>query len=234
MPRTSVRKTSFKPRDDTRSGKNRAAIVAAARGYYPNIAQRGLQITKGEFKSIDKTVSSATLDTTGSVTLLNGCARGSDINEREGREITLRSLQLRLNVMVRSEAIVDQTVRILIVYDRQTNGTAPSVTDVISGGTVTGMRNLENRKRFKIIMDHTTRLNATYTGGASLHTASNNGYFHDFYKRFELPTTFNSGTAGTVADISTGSLYMVRIGEIAAGTAAAEVDFCSRVRYQDN
>lgn len=224
MPRTSVRKTGFKrPKRESRVA--RSAVYSSYR-HYP------VRDT-GEYKSIDQTVGNATLDTTGSVTLLNGCARGTDINEREGREIDLRSVQLRMNISARSEAIVDQTVRVLLVYDRQTNGAAPGLTDIIRGGTVCGMRNLENRKRFKILMDYTVRLNANYTGGASLHTAANNGVFKDYYQRFNLPTTFNSGNAGTVADMATGSLYMVRVGEIAAGTAAAEVDFCSRVRYTD-
>lgn len=209
----------------------RQAAVDAKR--YPNYANRGLQLAPGEFKSIDLSSSADTIDTTGSVTLLNGCARGNDINQREGREITMKSIQIRGAVSANAQATNDQWARVMIVYDRQTNGTAPAVTDVISSSGICGMRNLENRKRFKILMDRTYVINANYTGAATIYSACNNHHFLEYYRKLDHPVVFNSGSAGAVSDISTGSLYMIRIGSVTAGTAAAAITFCSRVRYQD-
>lgn len=212
----------------------RAMKVEASRAYHAhNVAMRGLQLSPGEFKSIDENVSAATLDTTGSVTLLNGCARGSDIDEREGREITMKSIQLRGLINANANAAQNQWVRIMIVYDRQTNGAEPAIADIVSPGSLVGMRSLENRKRFKILMDRTITLNANYDGASTVYTASNNHHFIEYYRKLDHPVTFNSGSAGTVSDISTGSLYMVRMGTIASGTGAAAISFTSRVRYQD-
>lgn len=198
-----------------------------------NTATRGLQLSPGEFKSIDENVAGINIDTTGALTLLNGCARGSDIDEREGREIMMKSIQMRGLINCNANAVNDQWARILIVYDRQTNGTVPTPADILNPASIPGMRNLENRKRFKILMDKTYTLNTNYTGAATVYDATNNHHFIEYYRKLEHPVTFNSGSAGTVADISTGSLYMLTLGSVVAGTAACAISMCSRVRFQD-
>lgn len=196
-------------------------------------AIRNRRYTRQEFKSLDVSASSTTVDTTGSVTLLNGCIRGSDINNREGREILMKSLQLKVYIAPNSQATGDQLARVLIVYDRQTNGTALTPTEVIDSCCALGMRNLENKRRFKILHDMVFELNANYDGAASQVYQPGQHYYKELYRKISLPVTFGSGNAGSVTDISTGSLYMVRIGTIAPGTAAAACNFTSRIRFTD-
>lgn len=213
----------------TESRARRDAAVAARRAadvvMGTNRATRGLILSPGEFKSVDTAVVGA-VDSTGSVTLINGIARGDDINERDGREVTMKSIQCTVQLYVTDTTGLDQSQRILVVYDKQTNAAAPAVTDILTAATVFSPRNLENRKRFTVLMDRCYTLNASAESGSSR--------LFKWYRRLRHPITFNSGNAGTVADIVTGGLYVVLIGNRAAGATAGAIDSYFRVRYLDH
>ena len=49
-----------------------------------------------ELKSVDVSISQVS-DTTGAITLLNGVARGDDVNQRIGRKVSSHALELRLH-----------------------------------------------------------------------------------------------------------------------------------------
>lgn len=207
-----------------------AAAAAAAAVARPQInrAVRGLQLGQGEFKSVDVT---ASLDsnTATSVALLNGIARGDEINERNGREVIMKSVQLNLQIFATAVTGVGSVCRVLLVYDRQTNAAALTAALVLQAATTLAGRSLENRRRFKIMMDRTyavpSRIAATVSGPEFI--------VDKFYRRLRHPITFNAGDAGTVADITTGSLYLICIGTEAAGATDGAINLFSRVRYQD-
>jgi len=207
----------------------RDAVASAARavvvGGAPNYAQRGLVLSQGEFKAVD-VLTNIAVNIASSVTLLNGMTSGSGINQHVGREVTLRSIQFNYTTMVNAATGVDQLHRILLVYDRQTNASALTAAQVLAAVDPHSPRNLENRKRFKILYDRTHALNASGEPGSFA--------TRRFYRRLRHPVTFNAGVAGTVADIVTGSLYLVAIGSEAAGAPAGFVTFSSRIRYTDN
>ena len=124
-----------------------AAALRAAPVYVgPNAAMRGLVLNPGELKSVDTTVN-LSCDTTSAVQLLNGIARGDEISERNGRQVTLKSIEMRCKCRVTAGTGVDQQQRIIVVYDRQTNAAACGVGDVLSSVNLLYPRNLENRRR---------------------------------------------------------------------------------------
>jgi hypothetical protein len=47
-------------------------------------------------------------------------------------------------------------------------------------------------------------------------------------------TLYNTGTAGTIADITTNALYFVAIGDNVAGVTAATDTIVSRLFFRDN
>jgi len=220
-PRSQLQWTEARvARDAAAAVARRAPLVLG-----PNIAQRGLVLNQGEFKSVDVTATAAAT-TASAVTLLDGIARGDEINERIGREVTLRSIQISGVSYVTPATGIDQNHRVLIVYDRQTNAAALTAAQVLSAVSCYAPRNLENRKRFKILFDRTWHLNAS--------AEPNSQRIFKFYRRLAHPVTFNAGDAGTVADIVTGSLYMVTLGSAAPGATSGEVLVSSRLRYTDN
>lgn len=219
-PRGSVRARVFGMDDGvSRSAAARAAAVAAVRGVV-----RAYPAAPGEFKSVDTTVN-ISADTTGGVQLLNGLARGDDIGSRVGREVVLKSIELRATGRVTDTTGTDQTQRILVVYDRQANAAAPAIADVLAAANVLYPRNLENRRRFKILFDRSYTLNASGEAGSQKHMK--------WYRRLDHPVVFNSGNAGTVADITSGSLYAMVLGNNAPGVTAGTVSGRVRVRFLD-
>ena len=139
----------------------RGAAVSIARAA---AAPRAL-LSSGELKAVDTSVNMSA-DTTGAAILVTGIARGDDINQRTGREVTLRSIEARFVDRVTSGTGIDQQHRILIVYDRQSNAAAPTVTDVLGSPNVLYPRNLENRRRFKVLFDRYVQLNGTGEPGS--------------------------------------------------------------------
>ena len=204
---------------------SRAAYVRRAR---KNYRIGGLMRAKGEMKAVDVYTGSLVADTTGTLSLLNGIARGDDIDERDGREVIMKSIQINGLNAVTSGTGVDQTHRVILVYDKQANAaacTGAQVLDTTAANITLAVRNLENRKRFVILMDKVFRLSAS--------GESNSSVAWRYYKRFNLPVTFNTGTAGTIADIVTGSLYLFSFGNIAAGATAGTLVVNCRIRYSD-
>lgn len=179
---------------------------------------------KEEFKYID-TSGTWVNDTTGAVTLLNGCVPGDDAINREGRQITMRSLECKLTNFATATTGLDQFHRVLIVLDKQANGAAPAITDILVTNNVSAPRNLNNSKRFKILMDKRFYLNAAGEAGTAK--------IWKKYKKLLIPVQFNNGTAGTVADIITNSLYLVTLGNVAAGGSAGSTQGYIRLRFTE-
>lgn len=207
--------------------RRRVVRRAPLRRYAPRVTRgypRGMQ---GELKAIDTTVAGANAraDTTGDIALLNGCARGDDINERVGRQITIVGLQLKATSLVTAGTGVDQTHRLLIVVDKQANATAPAITDVLDAVSTTAFPKLENRNRFRILYDKSWVLSASAEAQSSKMVNVN--------IKGPIKVTFNNGDAGTIADITTNSIYALILGTEARGVTAGAIAFRCRVRYID-
>jgi len=199
-----------------------------------NLAVRGLQLGAGELKSVD-TAGSESVDWDGAVHLLNGIARGDDIGERNGRQVLMKTIELNFVAGAKAPeaGIVPSTMRVMLIYDRQTNAAALTVLQVlVTNGSIYGpitSKNLENRDRFLILRD----MKFSLTGSVSTNFMAAKKY-GKFYQSVSLPVTFNAGDAATVADITTGSLYILVISD--QDDAAAHlptITWTCRVRYED-
>lgn len=204
-------------------------------------------ITRGtypELKTVDRAVTTTDINTTGAVVLLNGLSLGTDYSNRIGRKVYMTSVQFSGYVQADAAAVATgaavtsytQQVRLLIVYDRQPNGAAPAVTDVLTVAAPQAQLNLNNRDRFKILFDkHYVFGPVVAQAAAPTITTASEPLIYNFNPmvKMTLPTIFNGGNAGTVADMSTGSLYLVAVGTTAAGTTDANLVASSRVRFFD-
>jgi len=117
-------------------------------------------------------------------------------------------------------------VRIIIFYDKQANATAPGVTDVLLADAFQSPNNLSNRDRFVVLADEVTE-----SIGASTGVFATCG---TIFKRLNNEVMFNAGAAGTVGDITSGSVYIMFAQNGTIGTAAPQITFRSRIRYTDN
>jgi len=184
-------------------------------------------VASSEWKYID-TADAYAVNTTGTLTLLNGLSLGNTATTRIGQKVTLRTLEVKYRSAVTATTGLDQTHRILFVLDRQCNGAALTLAEVIVPQNTEGLRNLAQRKRFKILMDLRFDLNAAGESGST----KADKFFYTF--KGGLVQEFNAGNAGTVADISSGSIYMIHLGSNAAGVTAGTSAVVTRLRYTDN
>lgn len=209
-------------------------VPLGSRGYIPNGIEK---------KAIDIAGGLVNITTTGSFTLLNGIVQGTDINQRIGRKIILRSIFLRAYVYVEPAVnptspllAAAQVGRIMLVWDRQANATTPAVTDILQTVAVNAQLNLANRDRFVILKEKMFAFDPMiYNTTASSSVASLNRTIVNvkIYKKLWLESIFNAGNGGAVGDIQSGALYLFTVGSIAAGTTDMNIAYTSRIRFED-
>jgi len=181
-----------------------------------------------ELKAKDTAASLVFTSDTGNILLLNGIALGTDFNTRIGRKFTMKSILMRLSVF-QGDTTPPRVAnaRVMIVYDSQTNTTAPTIAQVLNttiGSPVVRCNNLDNRDRFKVLLDYT----------CSISPNGQQCVFEKKYLRCDLET-INGGTDATVGSITTGSLYLLCIGDNVAAdpNPNPKGEVFVRVRYSD-
>ena len=114
--------------------------------------------------------------------------------------------------------------RIVVIYDKQSNGALPALTDIFTANSFVSPMNLNNADRFVVIHDEITES----IQSSSLNISSSR------FSKCNLETIF-TGNTGTITDILSGSLFMTiaNNGGTITGVVTA-LDVYARVRYTDN
>jgi len=128
--------------------------------------------------------------------LLNGVTQGSGATARLGRKILMKSFQIRYTCSVVDGDDASQH-RIVVVYDKQTNGAAPIATDVFTVNDFNSPLNLNNSDRFVVICDEITE-----SVQSSVINISGKRYVK---MNMEV---LCGGSGNAVADINSGSVYI--------------------------
>lgn len=219
-----------RPSKRTKYSRRRApAAAAAAAAAVPYWVR-----PSGEWKYLDTTLT-LDMNTTATMTLLNGLAPGSAANQRIGMKVDIKSVELRLRMTTTPVTGVDQYVRAILVLDRQPNGAViAAVTDLLLAQSISAPRSLANRKRFKILWDKSYAMGGNLNAAGTPSTLPNMRLAKLYMKmRRPIRTEYNAGNAGTVADIATNSLYLVVFGTEAAGNTDVSLAGFARIRYTD-
>jgi len=189
--------------------------------------------------------------TNGSSFLLNGIAPGTGSFNRVGRKVSLKTLRLKgaYNFQMTPSslgAVLGNSCRMVIVYDRQPNsGTIPTwdtifgVTDQAGTetSTIDAPLKYDNMDRFRVIKDVTRDVATIPANVVTTGVVDQYVHFDEFMSLKGLETTYSGQSATcTIADISTGALYVYfRSSTNSGGTTLVQVDTDSiaRLRYQD-
>lgn len=179
---------------------------------------------------VDLGAASYPLDTTGSVDLIAIVPVGPSTNERIGKRIMWKSLQVRGQCVAGTAGVTARGCW-LIVYDKRPTGIIPSVTDIVESTSADAFNNDDNSGRFRIL-----RRNDVYVVGSTTTPVGvpDTGYaINDYIDLKGKPSTFKSAGTGGIGDIEEGALYLVTYGNnLAVGTPALlAVTF--RTRYVD-
>lgn len=190
---------------------------------------RAVQKPFGEIKFADTISNNVDFTSAGLPLLLNGSARGPEIYQRIGRQIFLKSLQVRLNVAQQNGALNEQTWRYTIVYDRQCNGTATTTAGVFDlAGAPSycfSQLNMDNRDRYLVLRDRVLKVSPP------LDTDGTYNLVDDV--PLNLFTTYNSGNTGTVTDIASGALYLILNCQAPLGLINLKLYATTRCYYYD-
>jgi len=183
---------------------------------------------KQETNYVDLVVATYAMDTTGSITLIATVAQGASVSQRIGKKIRWESIQCRgLATSNATTAIADGAW--LLVYDKRPTGSLPAITDILITANSNALNNDNNSGRFQILR----RLNYVFTGNSTTPATGKEAYDVSEFVNVKRPCIFKSAATGAIGDIEEGALYLVTVGNQAAGAAACKVDVAFRVRYRD-
>jgi len=182
-----------------------------------------------EKKNIDQSavlsITNATI--TGFISsLLTPIAQGSTANSRLGRKVRLTKVTLRWNAYLSSASAQGSPLRVKMIYDKQTNGAAPTAADVLQSDSMISPNNLDNSDRFITLMDFLTE---------PLSVNNNYSVSGQVTKNIDLEQIWLGGTAtGVIGSLLTGSCYLFvwQNGQIV--TASANFSYYCRFRFLDN
>lgn len=213
--------------------QKRAAMVRTGYGR-PLVAnyRRALPASV-ERKVVDTASAQYACDTTGSVTALNLVATGTDINNRIGRKVMLKSVQVRGTVYPVDDATQSGSSRVMVVYDAQPNPSAiATITDILQASEGDSYQNLNNRDRFKVLADYHLPVGRVSNTATQTLTVSPGIHEINCFKSVNLPVIFNGTTTAVIGAITTGVLLLVTIGTQGAGLGG-QAQLTCRVRFTD-
>ncbi len=178
----------------------------------------------------------------GATNTLNDIPQGVTESTRIGRKCTITNIYMRLNFEFLQNDIAtlgaaltaSETIRIVIVWDKQVNGTAAPITQLFDTDTYNSFRNLANNKRFRILYDKTYSWNTGAIGGGdgtnNDSSRMRNSYQVKIAKKCFIPIEFDS-TTGAVSEMRSNNLSLW-IGSKEGSRMAMTSSTC-RLRYID-
>jgi len=231
--RIPVRPTPLSWKQPRRSYRN-SLVPLRSGGYTPNTVER---------KVYDGPTDNIMVNTSGEFTLLCVPQLGSDMNNRIGRKLTVKSIYIKGRVQTSASItpagnarIPAQQARMIILIDFQPNGAEPLVSDLLTAATPQAQLNINNRDRFRILTDKEYVFDpyiSNTTADTAVASADNQIKLVKKYKVLNQEVIFNTST-GTVADITSGAIYMFWIGsQPNSGNVDAQFIGTTRVRYID-
>lgn len=214
----------------------RARTVAAGLGLRnraPRAAIKGAIAVYGgqkELKYVDVATADYAGDTTGSVTALNLIAVGDDNTTRDGRQVMIKSLQVRGIVKSQDNHVNAGGARIIFVWDNANNsGGIATIAQIMTAVNANSFPLVDNANRFTILSDQYYAMGAYNTTATTATSAA--PFPVSLYKKINQITQY-SGTTAAIGSIQNGALLMVTVGTQAAADGAT-FSVATRVRFTD-
>ncbi len=196
------------------------------------IPRRGVPAEAKFFETnVDDAVIAANFNIEGSLNLI---PQGVTENTRVGRKCTVTKVMLRLTVNLPSTATAADTtdiVRILLILDKQCNGSNAAVTQLLENDNYQSFNSLANSGRFRTLWDKTVSISSNGgSGRGSTDTLSYGAVSKalTFFKNVNIPIEFNAGT-GAITEVRSNNILLYYRSK--AGVAG--IDGEVRVRFLD-
>lgn len=175
-----------------------------------------------EYKVHNVQMTAANATNAGSIVPLCHIDQGDDEGSRDGAQIKITSIYATFFAVPNTSEVI----RIMLVQDKQVNGAAFTLGDLLHDPTATdnivSPLQLVNKFRFKIL----------YNQVLAIDTDTSKMY-RKYYKRFSkgIKIRYN-GTGGGTADITSNGLYLVFLSDV--GVNYPTLTYNVRIRFVDN
>lgn len=190
------------------------------------------------YKLIQHSSQAATFAAPGLV-LLNGTVRGDTVQDRTGDRINLG--KGHLSGVLHTAAVGASTAydtRLMVILDSQSNGSALT-TSILFGSatpdpfTMMNFNNYDFYKRFTVLHDEKLTLFDKFTidAGSNFQPLQDSKAIEFGWDCKQFVADYAGGNAGTIADIRSGSIYLVLL---VGNTNAVNLNFDSVQYFTDN
>jgi hypothetical protein len=211
--------------------------------------KNGAKITKRiakvekDVKALQKQGDMGCLDTTFSGTLvpnltlvsLNNMSEGSGIGNREGREIWIKSIEMRLRFdRNKHEDEIPQFIRVMLIRQNYPQSATPAATDVLNTDSYMSLRPLDPTLLAKVtvLKDWTFAINPETDASGNVTYSGGSRKLLTYYRRFKGAgnrVIFQGGGTGTYGK---GSLYLATMqSDIAVTGQDNQINGYVRIRY---
>lgn len=189
-----------------------------------------------ELKYVDTTFASdGVYDTTGLARPVNLIAVGDDNTTRDGRQVTIKSVQVK-GLIEPVDGVTNNTLcRTMLVWDNANNSasttSAALIAALLTSASSVAFPLVDNANRFTILWDSYHALGSFQTGATLSYPAVPGAKVVDYYRKMNSVSQY-SGTTAAIGSIQNGALWLVTIGNSAAG-AGGIFSGQVRVRFTD-
>ncbi len=177
-----------------------------------------------EIKNHDTGLTQTAISSTFQVIELTNIAQGDTTLTRDGASLKVTGINLKYKLSQHASATNTQ-VRMLLVHDTQTNqatyGAVALLADASIHDSIVSPRNLDNTRRFKVLMDRVHSYSAT----------GRTNSVHSFNKKVSIKIRYDN-PAAAVGSITQSSLSLVLVSDEATNTPL--ITHIIRLRYVDN
>ncbi len=224
------KKRYTKKRQIVRHHKSRFNRYAGYAGTAMSTATKALILAQGikklmnvEFKFHDVQLTSSIITQTPIITQLTNIPQGDTDITRDGAQVKLTRLDIKLAIEVASAAF-STVVRVIVVHDKQTNQAIYAGTDLLADTSpqdnIVSSLNLDNKYRFQVLHNH---VYAFSNAGVSMR-------YITIRKELDLKLRFDASTP-SIADLTSSSLSILMCTN---QSGSPTVTMFSRIRYVDN
>ncbi len=195
-----------------------------ARGYTRRAGYFGrMQPFGGELKFHDLDIDDAIVATAG--TIAQDCCviipQGVTESNRVGRKCVIRSINWRMQIGLAetdggTSAPSPDIVRVILYLDKQTNGAAATVADILESADFQSFNNLANKGRFRTLMDrvYTVNLNAGGVGTVADQDWAATTMADSFFLKCAIPIEWdNSAATGVLTSVRTNNIGVLTISQ---------------------
>jgi len=215
-------KRGKKPAGRSKKGRSRRSKIT-----YAQIGSKVMQDIRYlkaqfnvEYKYFDSNYVGVTNTTAGSINILNNLTLGTTGTTRNGQSIKITEISLHYSEALTTLSAAVVFARVILLYDQQPNAAVFASTDLLQNGTTDVLSDyvVAYENRFSVLYDDVHALNQQGTPNLVRNVVR--------YRPHHVE--YNTGNAGTVADITLGSLWLF----VFTDQAANPPTFSSRVRIR--